>query len=73
MAFAVLKPSGFRSKEQREREREKKKKKGRDSSESQTTTEGEEDVRGEDHVSDTDDNEHYVDYKENGYHPVHIG
>ena len=59
-----------RLKEQRERER-KKKKNSSASSESEAspeTTEGE--LSGE---SDKSDNEDLPDYKENGYHAVHVG
>ena len=60
-----------RLKELRDKERSKKNK-GKNSSESDSvspaTTEGESNDE-----SDKDDNEDLPDYKENGYHPVHVG
>ena len=50
------------------REKKNKKRGSESSSHDTTTTEGESDK-----VSDLDDNEDLPDYKENGYHPVHIG
>ena len=54
-------------KEKRENEREKRKK--NESSSSQATTEG---YESNDH-SDYEDNEDLPDFKEGGYHPVHVG
>lgn len=54
--------------QKREKERERRKKS--ESSSSQATTEGYE--SNNDH-SDYDDNEDLPDFKEGGYHPVHVG